>query len=181
MSLKWLDKLITRQVGARPDGQSSSLLIGKAGEHLACCELILSGRNAFMADAGQPYDLLVDSGCGRFSRVAVRSTTRMYQRAGFYPVYRFSLRRTARRGQRERRASVSQVDVYAFVALDIRCVAWMPVTSLTHSSGGANLIVEFKTRRIEYVRRRGNTGNDPAKAGRWLEDFAEFPVPLASE
>lgn len=163
----------------REDGQSASLLIGKAAEHLACCELILSGRNAFMADAGQPYDILVDSGGGRFSRVSVKATTRMYQRAGFYPVYRFALRRSATRNRPERRASLSEVDVFAFVALDIRCVGWLLASEVTGKGGRAKLTVELKSRRITYSRRRGNTGNDPATAGRWIEDLTAFPVPLS--
>lgn len=162
---------------ARTDGQSSTTLIGKAAEHLACCELILSGRNAFMADAGQPYDLLVDSGGGRFSRVSVKCTTRMYHRAGMYPVYRFNLRKTMSRGKPERRSSLSEVDVFAFVALDIRRIAWLPVVDVTHKEGGAKLMMEFKTRSITYERQRANSGLNPATAGRWIEDYSGFPVP----
>lgn len=160
----------------RDDGQSSSLLIGKAAEHLVCCELILCGLNAFMVDAGQPYDVLVDSGGGRFLRVSVKTTTRMYERAGCYPVYRFSLRKTARGYQPERRSSVSEVDVFAFVALDRRLVAFLPVDDVKHVAGGAKLMIEFKTRAITYTRQRGRSGLDPAKAGRWMEDCTKFPV-----
>ncbi len=163
----------------REDGQSTSLLIGKAAEHLVCCDLILSGRNAMMADAGQPYDILVDSGDGVFTRVAVKGTTRMYNRAGHYPVYRFGLRKTATRTKLERRGSVKNIDVFALVALDRKLIAYVPVADLTHSSGGANLIVEFKTRSIEYLRQKGRSGNDPAKSGKWIEDYADFPTPLS--
>lgn len=160
----------------RGDGQSSSLLIGKAAEHLVCCELILSGLNAFMVDAGQPYDVLVDRGGGLFWRVSVKTTTRMYERAGAYPVYRFNLRKTAKRGKPERRSSVSEVDVFAFVALDRRLTAFLPVSELTHIAGGAKLMVEFKTRAITYTRQRSNSGLDPATAGRWMEDCSKFPA-----
>ncbi len=35
-------------------GLSKELQIGKAGEHLVCCDLIQQGYNAFLADQGLP-------------------------------------------------------------------------------------------------------------------------------
>src|SRR5687767_8883562 len=46
----------------REDGLSTSLQLSKASEHLACAELILQGFNAFIVDAGLPYDILADRG-----------------------------------------------------------------------------------------------------------------------
>jgi hypothetical protein len=40
----------------RPNGLSTELQTGKAAEHLVCCDLILQGYSAFLADAGLPYD-----------------------------------------------------------------------------------------------------------------------------
>lgn len=75
------------------------------------------------------------------------------------------------------RSPTTNTDVFAFVALDSKQIAWLPVSDLTHKSGDLNLMIEFKTRRIEYKRARGKSGVDPAKAGRWIEDYAKFPIP----
>lgn len=38
---------------------SKELQLGKAGEHLVCFDLINQGYNAFLADQGLPYDVVV--------------------------------------------------------------------------------------------------------------------------
>lgn len=52
---------------------SNELQMGKAGEHLVCADLILQGYNAFMADQGLPYDVVVDTD-GKIHKVQVKST-----------------------------------------------------------------------------------------------------------
>ena len=39
---------------------SNELQIGKAGEHLACFDLISQGYHAFLSDQGLPYDIVLD-------------------------------------------------------------------------------------------------------------------------
>lgn len=39
---------------------SNELQIGKAAEHLVCCDLILQGYNAFLTDQGVPFDIVVE-------------------------------------------------------------------------------------------------------------------------
>jgi hypothetical protein len=163
-----------RENQRREDGLSSSLQLTKAGEHLVCCELILRGHNAFLADAGQPYDVLVDAGIGRFVRVQVKVTSRMYTREGYYPAYRFAFRKS-RTG--DRRITPKDVDVFALVALDARQIAWLPVDAVLRAEGFAKTLIELKTRRLTYAK-VGRSGTDPAKVGRWMEDYATFPVPL---
>ena len=53
---------------------SNELQIGKAGEYLACADLIMKGLVAFPSEQGLPYDVLVDTG-KRLLRVQVKSTT----------------------------------------------------------------------------------------------------------
>lgn len=153
----------------REDGLSSTTQIAKASEHLVCCELILQGHNAYLTDAGQPYDVIVDTGVGQFIRVQVKTTTRMYGRPGYPPVYRFPFRKS-RTG--DRRITAKDVDVFALVALDARQIAWVPVRSVLNGSGYAKTTVELKTRRLFY--QRGRKGVDPNRAGRFMEDFADF-------
>lgn len=174
-----------RQNQRREDGLSTSLQIAKAAEHLACAELILQGWNAFLADAGLPYDLLADRGDGRFFRIQVKATCgmmpeRQFARDGvvrtIQPVYRFALRRS-RTGQR--RITLDACDFLALVAIDIRAVAWLPVSSLTRSGGFVPGAVEFKSRRIQYRRTGSGLGGlDARRHGRFIEDFVTFDPSL---
>ena len=52
---------------------SNELQIGKAGEHLVCSDLILQGFNAFLADQGLPYDVVVDND-NKLWKIQVRAT-----------------------------------------------------------------------------------------------------------
>ena len=55
-------------------GLSKELQIGKAGEHLVCFDLIIQGYNAFLADQGLPFDILIERR-GKLLKVQVRSTS----------------------------------------------------------------------------------------------------------
>lgn len=157
------------------DGHSATMRVGLAGEHLACAVLIHQGWNAFMAPPGAPYDIVVDLANGKFCRVQVKATCRLFRRNPrrarvAVPVYRFALRRS-RKGIR--RISLKFCDVVAFVALDTRNVAFLPVTELLCGrSRLAKTLVEFKTRRHKY--RRARFGVDPAAAGKFIEDYGVF-------
>jgi hypothetical protein len=123
-------------------GLSRELQIGKAAEHLVCAELILLGHGAFLADAGHPYDVVADVR-GALLRVQVKSTQRpyRYERSDGRTVsaYRFGLRK----GRHYARADRNAADVYAFVGLDIRRVAYLHVSELVQASGLLAGIVEF--------------------------------------
>ena len=122
---------------------SKELQVGKAAEHLVCCELILSGFNAFLADAGQPYDLLVDTG-ERVVRLQVKATQKPYRYrrsdGRTSNSYRFGLRRG--RGSHNR-IDPKLVDAIAFVALDTRRVAYLWVSDLIRPDGKVSGIAEF--------------------------------------
>ncbi len=105
-----------------------ALEIGKAGEHLVCCDLISQGYRAFLSDQGLPYDVLVDLG-SKFLRVQVKTTLAPRElnckgrqsRIG----YSFSARRCGKNGQQ--RFTDSDCDVVAFVGLDKKIIAYLPV------------------------------------------------------
>jgi hypothetical protein len=167
--------VIDRMSQKTPTGLSASLQAGKAAEHIACAELILQGWNAFVVDAGLPYDVLVDLSGGRFSRIQVKATcqtTRPRNYPGRSPAFRrcrFALRRS-RCGVR--RISLESCDQVAFVALDIRAVAFLTVAAVTTSKGRVPEGVEFKSRSFVYS--RGKAGPDPYLHGRFIEDFSVF-------
>lgn len=161
---------LSRSQQQRQDGLSSTLQVSKASEHLVCAELLLRGWNVFIADAGLPYDVVVDLGNGLFCRIQVKSTTRMYGRPGYSPIYRFAIRRS-RTG--ERRVSSEACDYFAFVALDRRLIAWLPAAQVRTRDGLSKILIEFKTRAVAYER-NGSRGCDPSTVGKFIEDFTAF-------
>jgi len=167
---------VTRENQRREDGLSSSLQIAKAAEHLVCADLILQGWNAFLADAGLPYDVLVDLGFGQFSRIQVKSTTSMMTErpkpngGSYRPIYRFALRRSR---TADRRITLESADVLACVALDRRIIAYLKTEQIIKKDGDVPLGIEMKTRALDYSR-RGVTGIDSNKVGRFMEDHATF-------
>lgn len=103
--------------------ESLMIVIGTAGEHLVCADLIAHGHRAFLTSAGLPYDVIADIG-GRLLRVAVRSTIEARPRPGralTRPCYQFNV---YRRGKA--RYTKDDADLVAFVALDRKLVCYLP-------------------------------------------------------
>lgn len=104
------------------------LELGKAAEYLVVADLILQGYRAYLTDQGLPYDVVIDLD-GRLIRMQVKATREQRpvpQRVSFTPGYLFHVRRT---GKGNRRVyDQNAFDLLAFVALDIRKIAYMPFT-----------------------------------------------------
>ena len=159
---------------------SNELQIGKAGEHLVCVDLILQGYNAFLADQGLPYDVLIDIE-GKIKKIAVKSTlklrsyeTHILKRKGKAEnIYRFG----TRRGKGGKiRAGEKDVDYYAFVALDIRKIAYIPIKDMIAKTGTIKQTMDFKTRNIKYKGRVYSTGKIRyPEWGKYLENYDKFP------
>ena len=128
---------------------SKQLQLGKAGEHIVCADLILQGFNAFLADQGLPYDVLVDLG-GILKRIQVKATQHKvnYQKAK--NVYRFGTRRA--KGQRAR-TEIHYVDFFAFVALEIMEIAYVPVHLMISRNNGIKQTIDFKYDKILKYRK----------------------------
>jgi hypothetical protein len=106
----------------------SDLAAGTAAEHLVCADLILGGWRAFLSDQNCPYDIAVDIG-SRLIRVQVKSTRApkaVPQRTDYVPAYQFAVRRSGKGGQR--RYTDDAFDLLALVALDVRRIAYMPLS-----------------------------------------------------
>lgn len=117
---------------------SKQLQDGKAGEHLACAELLLQGFNALLTAQGMAYDLIVDWKETIF-RIQVKSSLQPYDTN----VYRFNIARIGRGGRALREAS--ECECFAFVALDIRKIAFVPTHLLTRADGGVIGLTEMRT------------------------------------
>ena len=104
---------------------SNELQIGKAGEYLACADLIMKGLVAFPSEQGLPYDVLVDTG-KRLLRVQVKTTTApriVPQRAKDSYAYIFTIKRHGKRNTQI--YDDGEVDIFALVCLDTRLVGYL--------------------------------------------------------
>lgn len=102
--------------------------VGKAAEHLVCADLMLCGYRAFIADAGCPYDVVLDID-GRMIRVQVKATLTLRNSRSSKKKPLMAYVFNPRRGNKGRkRLRADSCDLVALVALDIRAIAYMPVS-----------------------------------------------------
>ena len=104
-----------------------ALEVGKAAEHLVCADLILSGYRAFLTDQGLPYDVVIDVS-GRLVRLQVKATAapKPVPRRTHTPKYQWHVRRAGKGGKRI--IGNNEFEILALVALDIRVVAYIPIS-----------------------------------------------------
>lgn len=108
---------------------------GAAAVHLVCADLLLDGFKAFIAPEGFHYDVVLDLD-GTLLRIQVKSTGSVRPRPSrptSLPVYQFSTDRKHRPERVGQKAKLSaytdaHIDLFACVALDIKAVAYFPVT-----------------------------------------------------
>jgi len=108
---------------------AAAIELGKAAEHLVCADVILSGYRCYLSDQGLPYDVVVDVD-SRLIRIQVKAVCfpRDMTSAIRAPRhgYTFSIRRRGKNGQS--RLTDQDCDLVALVALDIRQIAYMPIS-----------------------------------------------------
>jgi hypothetical protein len=103
--------------------------IGQAAQHIAACELLLAGIDVSWAAEGLRYDLLADTK-GKFTRVQVKGTS-----APQCGRYKFHVSgRSNGNGRPTRPYALSDIDLFAFVALDIKAVIFVPVSQVPEQS-----------------------------------------------
>lgn len=105
----------------------SDLEFGRAAEHLVVADLILSGHRAYLTEQGLPYDIVIDRN-GRLLRVQVkasRGAKRLPGRAVGMG-YLYHVRRAGKRGKRQ--YASSEFDIIALVAMDVRVIAYLPLS-----------------------------------------------------
>ncbi len=152
---------------------SRELQIGKAGEHWVCYDLIMQGYNAFLADQGLPYDVVVDTPQG-FKRIQVKTTMKMQKYPNWGEVYGFGLR-CAKKGARVR--ELHETDYFAFFAVDLHKAAYISVDALVGRTGkvvqGVYIIPgdrPTKQRYDSWGRRM------PNHRGRYFNEYTTFKV-----
>ncbi len=153
-----------------------NLMIGKAGEHLACFDLIMKGFNAFLSDQGLPFDILVENN-GKIYRGQVKSVRRMYKYYGrkdghkAHAVYRFTTR--SGNPRKNRVTELNESDFYAFVVLPKKIVAYIWTKDLvSKNTGKVNQLIEFKDRDFKYHKDRLGR----PIYGKFIQDFTDFKI-----
>ena len=154
---------------------SNDLLIGIAGEHLACFDLISKGYTTFMTDQGMPYDLIIEVD-GRLLKVQVK-TTRTHkaipQRKNHHPAYMYHVRRCGKGGRGK--YSAKDVDLFALVCVETKQVGYikhckMPMTmSVRVDSFKGKYLNEVQEKRVESVFKLKSEGFANAAIARMIE------------
>lgn len=96
---------------------------GKAGEYLVCADLIIQGYIAFPSEQGLPYDVVAQIP-GRLIKIQVKSMRAATPRANEPPLYSVTASQRGKGGRSKYKAE--DADIFAFVALDEKSIAYMP-------------------------------------------------------
>lgn len=105
--------------------KSNEMQIGKAGEYLACADLIMKGMIAYPSEQGLPYDVVIDAG-DRLLKCQVKTTSApriIPQRGKENYAYIFNIKRCGKGGAG--RYSDGEIDVFALVELQTRTVGYL--------------------------------------------------------
>jgi hypothetical protein len=98
---------------------------GKAGEFLVCCDLSLKGFAVFMNEQQVGYDIIADTG-RKLLRIQVKTCLKpilIPQRVNKNYAYIYNARHFGKGNRKS--YTIDDVDVFAFVALDIMKVAYV--------------------------------------------------------
>lgn len=151
---------------------SDELQMGKAGEHLVCFDLILQGYNAFLSDQGLPYDVVLDHG-NKLWTIQVRTTSAL---SNVYGNCRYRFQNRMGRAGKSRQSVDAIADFYAFVALDIKTIAYIYSKDILGKDGCMLQTIDFKSKAAEYqYAPRKTDGYIPKCRGKFLQDYVIFP------
>ena len=111
---------------------SKELQIGRAGQYLVMCDLLLNGVQAFDTGEGVKYDVVADND-GKLIRLQVKTTQKMrvlHESAN--PIYFYHIKRTGKNGVKF--YSKYDFDAFALVALDKKMVFYLPFNDAVKSN-----------------------------------------------
>jgi hypothetical protein len=152
---------------------SNELQIGKAGEHFVCFDLITQGYNAFLTDQGLPYDIIVD--CGHLYKIQVRASCGRSNYTNMNNIYRFGTR-SGKFGKHY--PTEAMVDFYAFAALDIKKIAYIPIFQMVGKQGKVKTCMEFRSRVNGELENSGRSYSSGRKRSlmwsKFIEDYDIF-------
>ena len=146
---------------------SNELQFGKAGEHLVCADLILQGYGAHLTDLNSPFDIVLESK-GKLFKVQVKTTKKTINYPKSKNVYRFGLRK----GKGVNRIIDCDVDFFAFVAMDIKKIAYLHSSELMTKEKKIKMCVEFRSKIHKYHPKYRLTKN----IGKYIEDYEKINI-----
>lgn len=107
--------------------------VGKAAEHRVCADLLLKGFNAFVTDAGLPYDVVVEVG-NKLWRIQVKATLKPRSRHARGGELRYVFLLGPKGARHTRPLDITDCDLIALVALDINTTAYLAVGDVGFSA-----------------------------------------------
>ena len=113
----------------------NDLQAGKAGEYLVCADLIIKGYVAFPSEQGLPYDVVCEIK-QRLFKIQVKSSRcsrPLPQRKNSSHTPAYSFRVKYRGKDRKKEYQPGMVDIFAFVALDTKEIAYMAAAKVPQS------------------------------------------------
>ncbi len=149
--------------------------IGKAGEHIVCADLILKGYNAFLADAGLPFDVVMEEN-NALKRIQVKSVSKSADVGITKNVYCFHLRRMFGKNRNNKTTEpldANEIDYIALVALDVRQIAYIPVSKILNEGGIIKQILNLRT--MEMQREMEKINSKYKSFGHKI--FEDYPLP----
>jgi len=115
---------------------SKPIMVGTAGEHLACYDAFMNGYYCTMTSGSCTYDLVLEN--GKPLRVQVKSST--YSKAKNRGSLQFNLYRRNSMGN----ALYDDIDLWALVDVNRRMVAWLTRNELDG-------VTKFSIQREEFM------------------------------
>jgi|SRR5690625_4118354 len=172
----------------------SDLDIGKAGEHLVCCDLLLRGCGAMLSGQGMPFDVLAHVG-NRLIKIQVKTTRETRptpQRREQVGSYLFHVRRCGKGGRQS--YDESDADMFALVALDNMQIGYVAAvdarqTMMLRSESNRGMyydeVMQARYSLIHSLKASGKSNSDIAKKmgldksyiGRVLKRGGECNIP----
>ena len=153
------------------------LRVGKAGEHLVCCDLLLKGYNAFLADQGLSYDVVVETKNG-LKRIQVKTSLKKVNYERTKDAYRYKLgdslnsskyRFNVRQGNlnNHRRLDSTLIDYIALVAMDKLKVCYIPIEKLLNKDNNVIRAIDIRFK-DEYLKQiDSNLQHETNPKARW--------------
>ena len=132
---------------------SKELSLGRAGEYLTLCDLLLKGYQCFDSGQGVGYDVVMENNDGKLLRVQVKTTLQKNRwESDIYDKstesYFFHIKRAGKNGARH--YADDDFDLYALVMMDIKQVAYIANKNLPKAS------ITLRDRNLKYYNEKGS-------------------------
>ena len=145
--------------------------IGAMGVHLVCYDLLHQGVDAFLGPEGASFDVVAQHH-NTLLRIQVKTTGQPSTYAHSKECYRFGIRRgSGIHGTKRYRSACT--DIFAFVALDIKAIAYVSASELTNADGSLKQLFDLRSSSVSGRSYRNGTIRT-LDWHRTFDNFAKF-------